>query len=109
MLTRATRDAEAETVPSRWINRLTNLMDGLPEPHGPAGAAAMRDRGRHWLALTAALEQPPPNMQGRPAPETRAPPLATAPVAARPKELSLTRIGLLIRDPYAIYCRTSCA
>ena len=31
ILTRAKRNAEAETIPSRWLNRLTNLMAGLPE------------------------------------------------------------------------------
>jgi len=105
VLTRALRDAEAETVPSRWINRLMNLMEGLPEKHGPQALAAMRDRGRHWLALTAALEQPTPAMQADPRLKPARRPSPRPPVAARPKELSLTRIGLLIRDPYAIYCR----
>ncbi|MCL4676705.1 MAG: hypothetical protein KJZ59_11995, partial [Pararhodobacter sp.] len=30
VLAHATRNAEAETVPSRWLNRLTNLVAGLP-------------------------------------------------------------------------------
>jgi len=105
VLTRALRDAEAETVPSRWINRLMNLMEGLPQKHGPQALAAMRDRGRHWLALTAALEQPPAEMKADPRLKPARRPSPRPPVAARPKELSLTRIGLLIRDPYAIYCR----
>jgi double-strand break repair protein AddB len=105
VLTRALRDAEAETVPSRWINRLMNLMEGLPDKHGPQALAAMRDRGRHWLALTAALEQPTPEMQSDPRLKPARRPSPRPPTTARPKELSLTRIGLLIRDPYAIYCR----
>ena len=37
VLTRAIRDAESETVPSRWLNRLTNLMQGCRTQ----GAAAL--------------------------------------------------------------------
>ena len=105
VLTRALRDAEAETVPSRWINRLMNLMEGLPEKHGPQALAAMRDRGRHWLTLTTALEQPTPDMQADPRLKPARRPSPRPPTKARPEKLSLTRIGLLIRDPYAIYCR----
>jgi len=95
-LTRAERSEDAETVPSRWLNRLTNLMLGLPQTGGPEALAAMRDRGSHWLALGRALEQPihaPPAERPSPAP----------PVTARPNELSVTNIERLIRDPYAIY------
>ncbi|MES2845748.1 MAG: double-strand break repair protein AddB [Pseudomonadota bacterium] len=99
VLTRAIRDAEAETVPSRWLNRLMNLMDGLPARQGPQALRAMRGRGRVWLAMAVALEQPERNLPPahRPAP--------CPPVEARPKALSLTRIATLIRDPYAIYAR----
>lgn len=105
VLTRALRDAEAETVPSRWINRLVNLMEGLPERQGRQALAAMRARGRQWLALAAALEQPTPEMQADPRLQPAGRPSPRPPLTARPKELSLTRISLLIRDPYAIYCR----
>ncbi len=60
VLTRAHRNAEAETVPSRWLNRLTNLLDGLPQQGGPAALAAMRGRGTALLALAARLEQADP-------------------------------------------------
>ena len=105
VLTRAIRDAEAETVPSRWLNRLTNLMDGLPDRDGPQALAAMRARGDRWLALAAAMDRPTPAQAADPrlAPARR--PSPRPPLDQRPKELSLTRIGLLIRDPYAIYCR----
>ena len=105
VLTRALRDAEAETVPSRWINRLVNLMEGLPEKQGRQALAAMRARGRHWLSLAAALERPTPEMQADPRLLPAGRPSPRPPLTARPKELSLTRISLLIRDPYAIYCR----
>ena len=31
ILTRSVRNAEAQTVPSRWLNRLTNLMQGMSD------------------------------------------------------------------------------
>ncbi|GHD98284.1 helicase [Defluviimonas sp. 20V17] len=97
VLTRALRDAEAQTVPSRWVNRLTNLLGGLDG--GPEALTQMRDRGARWLTLAAAIESPAAQMPaaGRPAPRP--------PVAARPAELPVTRIQTLIRDPYAIYAR----
>lgn len=96
-LTRALRSDDAETVPSRWLNRLTNLLKGL----GQKGQGAHRDmvaRGADWLALAHAVEAVDPVAAApRPAPRP--------PVAARPKRLSVTEIKKLIRDPYAIYAR----
>ena len=99
ILTRARRDAEAETVPSRWLNRLCNLMEGLPERRGPEALALMRARGQEVLDLARALERPGATMPPAPRPSPQ------PPVAARPKRLSLTRISTLIRDPYAIYAQ----
>lgn len=95
VLTRSVRDAESETVPSRWLNRLTNLMQGMSED-GKAALAAMRDRGKDWLCLVDTLEATP---RIDPAPR----PAPCPPVEARPKRLSVTRIAKLIRDPYSIY------
>lgn len=58
VLTRAVRDAEAQTVPSRWLNRLTNLLGGMTGQGGVAALDAMRARGNRWLAMAAALETP---------------------------------------------------
>ncbi len=95
VLSRAIRDAEAQTVPSRWLNRLTTLLEGV----APDALAAMRARGAAQLALAEALDDPGPqvNRATRPAPRP--------PVEARPKGLSVTEIQTLIRDPYAIYAR----
>ncbi|WP_323763864.1 double-strand break repair protein AddB [Marinovum sp.] len=96
-LTRSVRSDDAETVPSRWLNRLTNLLRGL----GPAGReahAGMRARGHDWLALAHAVEKVTPTA---PAPR----PSPKPPVAARPTQLSVTEIKRLIRDPYAIYAK----
>jgi len=98
VLTRSLRDAEAQTVPSRWLNRLTHLMGGLPAP-GPDALRAMRARGTVWLHRAAALDTP--RVGVAPAPR----PAPQPPVATRPKALSITEIQTLIRDPYAIYAR----
>ncbi len=98
MLTRARRDADAETVASRWLSRLTNLLDGLPDQDGPSALAAMRARGETWLHHAHHLDDAPPVPPAiRPAPRP--------PVSARPRQLSVTEIARLIRDPYAIYAR----
>lgn len=107
ILSRATRDDEAETVPSRWLNRLQNLLGGLGED-GKQALADMRARGAHWVELAAGLDGevaarlPAPARAGllratRPAPRP--------PVDQRPRRLSVTEVTTLIRDPYAIYAR----
>ncbi|MEM1272604.1 MAG: double-strand break repair protein AddB [Pseudomonadota bacterium] len=93
---RALRDAETETVPSRWLNRLTNLLNGTNSVSRNA-LAEMRQRGKDRLAQAALLDAP-----GAPIP--RAKRVAPAPPAdARPRSLSVTQIEKLIRDPFAIY------
>ena len=95
-LSRAVRSEDAETVPSRWLNRLTNLLRGLPDTGGPDALKAMQARGDAWLALGQRLEEPIPTSPAfRPSP--------VPPVMSRPNELSVTNIEKLIRDPYAIY------
>lgn len=99
IITRAARGSEAETVPSRWLNRLVNLMQGLPDRHGPEALEAIRARGAVWLQMARALETPETETprQRRPAP--------VPPLSARPITLPVTGIETLIRDPYAIYAR----
>lgn len=97
VLSRARRDASAETVPSRWLNRLTNLMSGLKTTDGPEALAGMRAKGEHWLALARTFDAP----RQRIAPEPR--PSPCPPLSARPRELPVTAIKTLIRDPYAVY------
>lgn len=97
-LTRARRSDDAETVASRWLNRLTNLLGGLDRSGGPAVLAAMRARGDVWTARARMLDDAP---RTPPAPR----PSPRPPVSARPDRLSVTDIKRLIRDPYAIYAR----
>jgi ATP-dependent helicase/nuclease subunit B len=96
-ITRPIRSADAQTVPSRWIKRLTSLLEGLADQGGPDALARMRARGQDWLDRAASLSAP----TSRETPAAR--PSPRPPVAARPKQLSVTRIGTLLRDPYAIY------
>ena len=99
-LTRAIRSDDAETVPSRWINRLRNLMTGLPRGIGKDCWQAMQDRGAGWLANARVLDAAPSVPKAaRPAP--------CPPIAARPRRLTVTEIQTLIRDPYAIYAKHS--
>ncbi|MBM3605285.1 MAG: double-strand break repair protein AddB [Alphaproteobacteria bacterium] len=98
ILTRARRDAEAETIPSRWLNRLINLMSGLPDRNGPQALALMRARGAEWLAMADAVARPPAPL----APAARPSPIPPGPPF---HELPVTDVSLLIRDPYAVYAK----
>ena len=102
VLSRARRDGEAELVPARWLNRLLNLISGLPDQGGTAALDAMRARGRRWLDLAAAIEADtrglPPGIGAR-----NPRPAPAPPATARPRELPVTAIKHLIRDPYHIY------
>lgn len=97
-LTRALRSDDSETVPSRWLNRLVNLLGGLPGSGGVAALGEMRARGQGWLDLVGALEAAP---KIAPAPR----PSPRPPAVSRPRQLPITAIKTLIRDPYAIYSR----
>lgn len=97
ILSRSRRDSEAETVPSRWLNRLMNLLTGLPEREGPTALAQMRARGARRLQLAHELERPVTVLAAAPRPSPR------PPAAARPRKLPVTAIKTLIRDPYALY------
>ncbi len=91
-LTRAARREGVPTVPSRWLLRLDAVLRavGLDGALGPRA----RDRRRGGRC---AIEP----TRRRPAP----PPEPRPPLAARPRQLSVTQIETWIRDPYAIYAR----
>lgn len=99
VISRAIRSDEAETVPSRWVNRLSNLLGGLDVQGGKDRLEDMRARGRHWLDVAATIAAPIDDVPAakRPSP--------CPPTVARPNMLSVTQIKTLIRDPYAIYAR----
>ena len=97
-LTRSIRDSEAETLPSRWLNRLFNLLEGLSDKQ-PSLLSSMKTRGQFWLDLIENYEKPKNKIElaKRPSP--------IPPISCRPKALSVTQIENLIRDPYTIYAK----
>lgn len=99
ILSRARRDDDAETVPARWLNRLTNLLTGLSGKSSGAPMAEMRERGSRYLQIATQLDAP----EGEPKPENR--PAPVPPLTARTKSYTVTDIEKLIRDPFAIYAR----
>ncbi len=98
VLSRAIRDSESPTVQSRWLNRLTNLLEGLSDD-GAEALVDMRMRGNHWLELAQRLDMPEERTPSAPRPAPR------PPVTYRPTRISVTEVERLIRDPYAIYAR----
>ncbi len=97
-ITRSMRSDDAETVPSRWINRLSNLLNGLDKTGGPEAIEDMQARGNAWLNLASAFDHAPSIAAARR-------PSVAPPLSARPKELSVTEIKTLIRDPYSIHAK----
>ena len=93
-LTRARRIEGTPTIPARWLQRLDALL-----PSGSEGAAALRTTEPALLAWWAALDRPAEPSGPRPAPAP------APPVAARPRQLSVTKIETWIADPYSIYAR----
>ncbi len=95
ILSRALRAQGAPATASRFVQRLTTLLEGV----APETLKAMRARGARLLGWVDPLERP----EGPPRPASR--PRPRPPVAARPRALSATQVETLIRDPYAIYAR----
>jgi ATP-dependent helicase/nuclease subunit B len=85
-LTRASRVGGTPTVPSRWLLRLENLEGAIPSDE-------------RWLDWFRQLDTPA-------APRQISPPEPRPPVAARPRQLSVTRIETWIRDPYSVFARS---
>ncbi|MDG1936754.1 MAG: double-strand break repair protein AddB [Paracoccaceae bacterium] len=97
-LTRAKRDDDSETVPSRWLNRVINLLSGLHDNKGPERLLEMRQRGEKYLKIVQ-------NMEETTASEAAKRSSPRPPVTDRPLRLSVTEIKTLICDPYAIYAK----
>ena len=91
VLSRSTRVEGTPTVPSRWLLRLKTYLAAADQPWPAEGSATLAQ----WCEL---LDRPGEEIRiVRPAP---APPLA-----ARPRQLSVTQVETWMRDPYAIYAR----
>lgn len=91
IVSRAKRQGGVEMVASRFLLRLAAVAP-------PDAWAAARERGGRYLRLAHDLER------ATPVPPLRWP-APTPPAEARPRQLSVTEIETLIRDPYSIYAR----
>jgi ATP-dependent helicase/nuclease subunit B len=90
-LSRALKVEGVPTVPSRWLQRLTALVDA-------AGLKATLAPKRPWVAWARKRDEV---SDFRPA----QPPKPRPPVGARPRKLSVTRIERWIANPYEIFAR----
>ncbi len=88
-LTRAQKVDGSPSVASRWLQRLAAVLDALAR-------LDRVDRSTHWRMIAERMETPDRSW-------TIAAPRPAPPLAARPRQLSVTRIETLRRDPYAIY------
>lgn len=89
-LTRALKQAGTPTVASRWILRLTSLLEGLGK--------ADKIMAPHWTVKAHMMDRAeliPEVTKPKPVP----------PLSWRPDRFSVTEIETLIRDPYAIYAK----
>ncbi len=90
ILSRAAKLDGTPTVPARWLLRLAARLG--EDARWPATLAP------HYLGWAAQLDLPATFL-------TPQPPRPAPPLAARPRELSVTNIETWIRDPYALYAR----
>lgn len=94
LLTRAERVEGAPTVKARWLARLDALLGYDPARWSTTPPYVAR--GQRWLRWAEALDEPAAVQIGTaPAPRP--------PLAARPRELSVSRVETWRRDPYALY------
>jgi len=91
LLTRAEREGNAPTVPSRWLARLDALL-------GQDSTPAYIQRGRRYIDWAEAIDRPD-GYKPWPRPEPR------PPLAARPTRLSVSSVEQWRRDPYGLYAR----
>lgn len=86
VLTRALRREGAPTLASRWLWRLKTVVEG---------AKAHLAEAPHVLAIARVLDLPPRQREPR----------APRPTQGKLKQISVTQVETLIRDPYAVYAR----
>jgi ATP-dependent helicase/nuclease subunit B len=92
VLSRAKKRGGSPTVASRFLQRVGAVA-------GEAAMARVEARGGHWLRLARALDRPDASLPiRRPEPRPK--------LDLRPKQLSVTRIEALRRDPYSIYAES---
>lgn len=91
LLSRSLKRDGAPTKPSRWLARLDAAL-------AATGARPLAENGAPYLRLAEALD---PTLDEIVIPD----PAPRPPVAARPRQLPVTRIKTLRDDPYSVYAR----
>jgi ATP-dependent helicase/nuclease subunit B len=91
VLARPLKAKGADTIPSRFLQRLSAVA-------GKPSFEAAKARGDRYLRLAARLDDPGPLV---PVPQ----PSPVVPAPLQPRQLSVTAIETLLRDPYAIFAR----
>ncbi|MDG1437858.1 MAG: double-strand break repair protein AddB, partial [Emcibacteraceae bacterium] len=86
VITRSEKNDGTPTVKSRWLNRL----------HAIIGDDHHKGISEKWLSWYEKLDKPERSIE-------ISPPAPTPPVSARPRDLSVTRIELWMKDPYSLY------
>lgn len=90
-LTWSKKIASQPAIPSRWVLRLTAFLKA-------AGCEEAISPSEPWLEWVLGLDRPNPlRAVGRPRPRP--------PVSARPRQLSVTGVDELLKDPYAVFAR----
>lgn len=90
ILTRAQKVEGTPTVASRWLLRLTSLLEGVGLPDAL--------KATEWAYFARNMDEAAvvtPALKPKPTPD----------VALRPDHFSVTEIETLLRDPYAIYAK----
>lgn len=90
-LTRSLKQGGAPSIASRWVMRLFNLLRGHKLEHTLACDPAVLNR-------VEAVDRPDKF-------ELSSEPLPKPPLAARPRNFSVTEVETWVRDPYAIYAK----
>ena len=90
-LTWSKRVAAAPLIPSRWILRLKAVLQ-------VAGIDPKDLHDQSWIEWSKAIDEAEKLLP-------HAKPKPTPPIAARRKQISVTEVETLIRDPYAVYAR----
>ncbi|HPG88454.1 MAG TPA: double-strand break repair protein AddB [Hyphomicrobium sp.] len=94
-LTRAQKIKGVPTVPSRWLMRITALLDGLTLQSALAS-------DEPWLAWARARDAIDEVLRDKVKIKIPAP---TPPLAARPRRMSVTGVESWIANPYAVFAR----
>ncbi|MEM8636015.1 MAG: PD-(D/E)XK nuclease family protein [Pseudomonadota bacterium] len=98
-LVHSARREDAPAIASRWLLRLQTLVQGALGDDTLAELSPQEGRDpRRWIKLldSSLKDADPMRTMPRPTPQT----------SDRPKQLSITRINTLQRDPYSIYAES---